>query len=129
MSYIIEIYTNRQVLVIYSPSYPGVYTPFHNCIWKITTEKCHFYQIEMHNFNLNYSPDCMPDYLKIIDHANNLVLPNNGRLCGVHTKISIVCRPSDLTIHFRSQARVETGFQLVYWQLAERKRTYDDTLL
>jgi len=66
----------------------------------------------------------MLDYLKISDHANKLVLPNNGRLCGIHKKITIVSRTSDLTIHFRSQARGGTGFKLVYWQLAERKRRH-----
>jgi len=135
VSYIIgcyEIYTNRQAVIIFSPSYPRVYSPFYNCVWKITNKKRQFYQMEISNFNLNYSPDCVHDYLKISDHANKLVLPNNGRLCGIHKQITIVSRTSDLTIHFRSQARGGTGFKLVYWQLPERKRRYtmiDGTLI
>ena len=121
-----ETYTDKQIVIIFSPGFPSVYTPFHNCIWKITASKPHFYQIEISSFSLNYSPMCKLDYLKISDHANKLALPNNGKLCGLHRKISIVSRTSELTIRFRSfnQSQGGTGFRLVYWQLSEKKRRY-----
>ena len=121
-----ETYTDRQIVIIFSPGFPSVYTLFHNCVWKITTSKPHFYQIEISNFSLNYSPMCKLDYLKISDHANKLTLPNNGRLCGLHKKISIVSRTSELTIRYKSFSHSQSGmgFRLVYWQLAENKRRY-----
>jgi len=121
-----ETYTDRQIVIIFSPGFPSVYTPFHNCVWKITTSKPHFYQIEISSFSLNYSPKCKLDYLKKSDHAGKLTLPNNGRLCGLHRKISIVSRTSELTIRFKSLSHSQggTGFRLVYWQFAENKRRY-----
>jgi len=116
-----ETYRNNKYVIIFSPSYPGVYSSFHNCIWKITTDKPQFYKINITPFNLNYSPNCEMDYLKISDHAGNLTLPNNGRFCGIHNNIAIVSRTSSLTIHFRSRSTGGTGFQLVYSQLEEEK--------
>jgi len=120
-----ETYTDKQIVIIFSLGFPSVYTPFHNCVWKITASKPHFYQIEISSFSLNYSPMCKLDYLKISDHANKLALPNNGKLCRLHRKISIVSRTSELTICLEALINHKVGQDLDWSTGSYQKRRGD----
>ena len=73
----------------------------------------------MNHFDLNYSPNCTVDYLKITDKANKLKLP---RLCGGHVNRTIESNTTELTIHFKTKMIGGTGFRfLVYHQVGKPK--------
>lgn len=114
-----EIYDNQDNVVFYSPQHPGVYSAHHNCLWKIKSDKPRFFNLTITDFDLNYSPRCTVDYLKITDRNKEL---NLKRLCGVHQKIMIVFRTSELTIHFKSKARGGTGFNVIYQKVKNQRR-------
>ena len=59
------------------------------------------------------------DYLKITDKSHKLKL---RRLCGVHHKIEIVSRTSELLFHFKSSSTGRTGFFIVYKKVSKQQR-------
>lgn len=116
-----ETYTDEDRVVIHSPQYHGVYTAHLNCVWKIKLQAPQFYKLSINNsFDLNHSPNCTLDYLRITDKTHKLKLP---KLCGMYHKIEIVSRTAELTIHFKTKARGGTGFLLTY-QKVERQPRY-----
>lgn len=116
-----ETYTDKAYVTIYSPHYPALYTAHHNCVWKIQTKTPQFYMLSMNHFDLNYSPNCTMDYLKITDKSHKLSLQ---RLCGVHDKILIASRTSELSIHFKSKSTGGTGFYLTYKKVDNHQQRY-----
>ena len=99
---------NSQDGLIKTPGYPYRYPSKADCMWKIKGSKGLRTKIEFLDFNVEFSRNCLYDYLEIEEYnASQSVAKRIGRFCGYSNPPTIVVSSSnDIILKFVSDATV-----------------------
>ncbi|XP_068117163.1 embryonic protein UVS.2-like isoform X2 [Hyperolius riggenbachi] len=95
-----------------SPGYPTKYPPSIDCLWSILAPAGRRVQLHFISFALEYSRNCIYDYLSISDSLRSSIY---HRYCGVRKMPSLVSSSGWVLLHFHTDKSVHsTGFRVAY---------------
>ncbi|XP_022789970.1 putative leucine-rich repeat-containing protein DDB_G0281931 isoform X4 [Stylophora pistillata] len=108
-----EIYGNNGTMT--SPNFPGVYPPYLNILWNISTERGNQIKLNFTSFHLQSSKECGFDFVLVQDGP----LPSSDaivRICGEKRSDKIVFSTGPhLQIYLNTDGHLEfSGFQVFY---------------
>ncbi|XP_075052455.1 embryonic protein UVS.2-like [Mixophyes fleayi] len=100
--------------ILKSANYPSAYPNDASCVWLIrtTTEQI---TLDFNGFDVQYSPDCVSDYIKIYDGPSRTSPVLLDKTCGTGPIPRIVASTNQMLIEFVSDSRVTgVGFKATY---------------
>ncbi|XP_074854638.1 embryonic protein UVS.2-like [Carettochelys insculpta] len=108
-----------------SANYPSSYPDNSNCLWLIRVPQ-HKVFLQFHTFDLQSSPACTSDYIKIYDGSSK----NSGtlldKMCGMGPVPSLVASRNAMLVEFVSdEATSAQGFQASYNQAESRSAKHN----
>uniref|UniRef100_A0A8C8VHH0 Metalloendopeptidase n=1 Tax=Pelusios castaneus TaxID=367368 RepID=A0A8C8VHH0_9SAUR len=99
-----------------SANYPSSYPGSSNCLWLIRIPQ-HKVFLQFEAFDLQSSPDCTSDYIRIYDGSSRNSRVLLDKLCGTGPLPSLVASRNMMLVEFVSdEASAATGFQASYTQ-------------
>ncbi|XP_074920757.1 astacin-like metalloendopeptidase [Chelonoidis abingdonii] len=99
-----------------SVNYPSSYPDNSNCLWLIRIPQ-HQVFLQFDAFDLQPSPDCTSDYIRIYDGSSRNSSVLLDKLCGMGSLPSLVASRNVMLVEFVSdEATAATGFQASYSQ-------------
>ncbi|KAM9308370.1 embryonic protein UVS.2-like [Gastrophryne carolinensis] len=105
---------NEQTGTMTSANYPSPYPPNSNCVWLIRNP---FGQVSLSfiGFDLQYSPNCVSDYIKVYDgpsKSSPLIL---GQTCGSGLIPPLISSTNQMLVKLVSDSRIAgVGFKATY---------------
>ncbi|MGH0144022.1 UNVERIFIED_CONTAM: hypothetical protein FKN15_047101, partial [Acipenser sinensis] len=109
-----------------SPGYPSRYPDNRECIWHIQAAPESSIQITIHEFDVEYHPDCSYDVLEVYDGLNSQA-PLLGKLCGLDRPTPITSTQSTIYVRFRSDSsNNHKGFSAGFSEACGSVITTDD---
>lgn len=119
-----------------SPNYPNKYPIFMDCTWVISVPGTNQIELNIINFNLEYSLTCFPDFLQI-RYIKLMLLPTNtnmwvnkfwfyrnggyptspliGQYCGSKILPTITSMGNSLYIRFHSDSSITQNGFFIQW--------------
>uniref|UniRef100_A0A8C3RQM5 Metalloendopeptidase n=1 Tax=Chelydra serpentina TaxID=8475 RepID=A0A8C3RQM5_CHESE len=99
-----------------SVNYPSSYPDNSNCLWLIRIPQ-HQIFLQFDAFDLQPSPDCTSDYIRVYDGSSRNSSVLLDKLCGMGSLPSLVASRNVMLVEFVSdEATAATGFQASYSQ-------------
>ncbi|XP_074812772.1 astacin-like metalloendopeptidase [Natator depressus] len=100
-----------------SVNYPSLYPDNSNCLWLIRIPQ-HQVFLQFDAFDLQPSPDCTSDYIRIYDGSSRNSSVLLDKLCGMGSLPSLVASRNVMLLEFVSdETTAATGFQASYSQV------------
>ncbi|XP_076027535.1 cubilin [Genypterus blacodes] len=96
------------------PNLDGRYEPRMDCVWTIEVPVNQAVNLSFTSFDLESSPTCRYDYIKVYD-GDNMNFPLFGKFCGNSMPAAIRSSGNFLTVHFVTDGSVQRrGFNATY---------------